>query len=63
MPASMASPTQNGNPDPSNAHDGGNHYVIRVCDVVKEFDGRTVLNGINLEVRRGETMVIAALSV
>lgn len=32
--------------------------VIRVRDVVKRFDGKAVLDGINLEVRRGETMVI-----
>ena len=32
--------------------------AIRVRGLVKRFDGVTVLNGINLEVRRGETMVI-----
>jgi len=32
--------------------------VIQCTDVVKRFDGRAVLNGINLSVNRGETMVI-----
>jgi phospholipid/cholesterol/gamma-HCH transport system ATP-binding protein len=32
--------------------------VISVKEVVKSFDGRRVLDGINLDVRRGETMVI-----
>jgi len=32
--------------------------VIRVTDLVKRFDGVPVLAGINLEVHRGETMVI-----
>lgn len=32
--------------------------VIRVCDVVKRFGSRTVLDQIRLEVRRGETLVI-----
>lgn len=32
--------------------------VIGVRGVVKRFDGRAVLDGINLSVRRGETMVI-----
>ena len=32
--------------------------IIRVVDVVKEFDGKRVLDGINLEVYPGETMVI-----
>lgn len=32
--------------------------VISCQSVVKRFDGRAVLDGINLEVRRGETMVI-----
>lgn len=32
--------------------------VIRVRNLVKRFDGKAVLDGINLEVRRGETMVI-----
>ena len=32
--------------------------VIRVVDLVKRFDGRAVLDGVNLEVYPGETMVI-----
>ncbi len=32
--------------------------VIRVRDLVKRFDGRTVLSGVNLDVMPGETMVI-----
>ncbi len=32
--------------------------VIRVVDLVKRFGGRAVLNGINLEVHPGETIVI-----
>jgi phospholipid/cholesterol/gamma-HCH transport system ATP-binding protein len=32
--------------------------VISIRELVKSFDGRTVLDGVNLDVRRGETMVI-----
>lgn len=32
--------------------------VVSVRDLVKSFDGRVVLNGINLDVHAGETMVI-----
>jgi phospholipid/cholesterol/gamma-HCH transport system ATP-binding protein len=32
--------------------------VISCREVVKKFDGRAVLTGVNLDVRRGETMVI-----
>jgi len=32
--------------------------TIRVRNLVKRFDGRAVLNGVNLDVRRGETMII-----
>ena len=32
--------------------------VVRVVDLVKRFGGRAVLNGVNLEVFPGETMVI-----
>ncbi|HRZ87125.1 MAG TPA: ABC transporter ATP-binding protein [bacterium] len=32
--------------------------MITVNNLVKKFDGRTVLSGINLEVKTGETMVI-----
>ena len=35
-----------------------NQIVIRVVNLVKSFGGRRVLDGVNLEVRRGETMVI-----
>ncbi len=32
---------------------------VIVCEnVVKRFDGRTVLDGVNLSIRKGETMVI-----
>ena len=33
-------------------------YAIRIRNLVKRFDGRVVLDGVNLDVRRGETMVI-----
>ncbi|MEO1129629.1 MAG: ABC transporter ATP-binding protein [Planctomycetota bacterium] len=32
--------------------------VIQVRDLVKRFDGKAVLSGVNLEVRGGETMVV-----
>ncbi len=32
--------------------------VVRVSNLVKRFDGRAVLDGVNLEVNAGETMVI-----
>ena len=32
--------------------------AIEIRDLVKSFDGRTVLNGINLKVYKGETLVI-----
>jgi phospholipid/cholesterol/gamma-HCH transport system ATP-binding protein len=32
--------------------------IIEVTDLVKEFNGRKVLNGINFKVHRGETMII-----
>ena len=32
--------------------------VVRVVDLVKRFGQRAVLDGVNLEIRRGETMVI-----
>ena len=32
--------------------------IIRLRNVVKRFDGKTVLDGINLDINRGETMVI-----
>ncbi|MCS7206285.1 MAG: ABC transporter ATP-binding protein [Leptospiraceae bacterium] len=35
-----------------------NEYVIELIDLHKSFDGRPVLQGVNLQIRRGETMVI-----
>ena len=32
--------------------------VVRVVDLVKRFEDHTVLDGVNLDVRRGETMVV-----
>lgn len=32
--------------------------VVRVVDLCKSFSGRRVLDGVNLEIKRGETMVI-----
>jgi len=37
---------------------GQSEPIIRVRNVTKRFDGRTVLEGMNLDVYRGETMVI-----
>ena len=36
--------------------------VIEITDLVKVYNGRTVLDGINLKVRRGETLVIMGAS-
>jgi phospholipid/cholesterol/gamma-HCH transport system ATP-binding protein len=44
--------------EPPTPFDDDIDRVIHVVDLVKRFDGRTVLDGINLDVRRGETMVI-----
>lgn len=41
--------------DPS---DPETDYAIRVRQIVKRFDGRVVLDGVNLDIQRGETMVI-----
>ena len=49
----MPEPTDNPTPEPPQAEP-----VIRLVDVVKRFDGRAVLNGVNLEVYPGETMVV-----
>ncbi len=38
--------------------DENNPPPVRVVDLVKRFGDLTVLNGVNLEVRRGETLVI-----
>jgi phospholipid/cholesterol/gamma-HCH transport system ATP-binding protein len=32
--------------------------IISVRDLVVEYDGRRVLNGLNLDIERGETMVL-----
>lgn len=40
------------------ADESQHECTIRVRDLVKRFDGRAVLNGVNLDVKRGETMVI-----
>lgn len=37
---------------------GDNEVVIKAQDVVKKFGDRTILNGINLDIYRGETFVI-----
>ena len=39
-------------------NDGANQPVIRVVDLVKRFGDLTVLDGVNLEISPGETMVI-----
>ncbi|HLX62025.1 MAG TPA: ABC transporter ATP-binding protein [Planctomycetota bacterium] len=52
MPAALDSPT--------NGHDA--QPVIEVTDVVKTFNGRNVLDGVSLTVRRGETLVIMGAS-
>ena len=33
-------------------------YAIRIQDLVKRFDGKAVLDGVSLDIKRGETMVI-----
>lgn len=33
-------------------------YAIRIQDLVKRFDGNAVLDGVSLDIKRGETMVI-----
>src|SRR3989442_7515225 len=40
----------------------GNKPAIRVWDLSKSFDGQTVLDGINLEVARGETLSVLGRS-
>ncbi len=50
--------TQDPTAEPPNAPETGVEPIISCHDLVKRFDGRAVLNGINLEVRPGETMVI-----
>ena len=48
----MSEPTR-----PPTEH-AGDEPLISLRDVRKSFDGRAVLEGVNLDVRRGETMVI-----
>ena len=42
----------------SEKDDRSSQPVIRVVDLIKRFDGRVVLDGVNLEVYGGETMVV-----
>ncbi|MBX3359174.1 MAG: ABC transporter ATP-binding protein [Phycisphaeraceae bacterium] len=51
----MAQPTQ---PDTPVRPDARGEPIIAIRDLVKEFEGREVLSGINLEVYPGETMVV-----
>ncbi len=44
--------------DPPPAATPEDDVVIRVRNLVKQFDGRTVLDGVNLDVHRGQTVVI-----
>lgn len=44
--------------DPQDTPSPGAESIITCTDLVKRFDGRAVLDGINLDVRPGETMVI-----
>ena len=45
-------------PDETNIPKPDAESAIRVENVIKRFDGKTVLAGINLDIRKGETMVI-----
>ncbi|MEX2213836.1 MAG: ABC transporter ATP-binding protein [Phycisphaeraceae bacterium] len=45
-------------PQPADANSPPIHNVIRVENLVKRFDGRAVLDGINLRITPGETMII-----
>ncbi len=40
------------------APDSPPEYAIRLRNIVKRFDGKVVLDGVNLDIKRGETMVI-----
>jgi len=51
-------PAQPDQPDASAPPGPGDEVTVRVRGMVKRFDGTTVLDGINLDVRRGETMII-----
>lgn len=39
-------------------HNSGGEILVEVQDLVREFNGRRVLDGISFKVRRGETMII-----
>lgn len=39
-----------------------NSHIIQFIDVFKAFEGKSVLNGLNLEINRGETLVILGRS-
>ncbi len=44
--------------DPMAETDLPPEYAIRLRNIVKRFDGKVVLDGVNLDIKRGETMVI-----
>jgi len=56
MPFSQPFSTTSGKPAVDSAK--RENYIIRVEDLVIAFDSRVVLNGVSLNVRRGETTVI-----
>jgi len=43
---------------PDKTNDSTNGPAIKVCNLVKCFGDRTILNGVNLDIHYGETMVI-----
>jgi phospholipid/cholesterol/gamma-HCH transport system ATP-binding protein len=55
--SAASTPASSPSNDPQTSRPGA-RPVIEVRNLVKRFDGRTVLDGINLEVYPGETMVI-----
>jgi phospholipid/cholesterol/gamma-HCH transport system ATP-binding protein len=55
VPASQPTPPHSSR---ASAPTPGSTPPIQCVDLVKRFDGRTVLSGINLDVRAGETMVV-----
>jgi len=56
---SQAPPESSNRPaHPTDAACDNTEVTIRVRGLVKRFDGKTILDGINLDIRRGETMVI-----
>jgi phospholipid/cholesterol/gamma-HCH transport system ATP-binding protein len=50
--------TQTQTPPNPSPEAGQRPYVIRVRNLVKKFGNKTVLDGLNLDIHRGETMVI-----